>query len=366
MACKNSGRVIERALKSLNNQSFKNIELIVVDGASQDDTLEKVGKFSNLLGAKISQNDTGIYDAFNQGIQIARGEVVYFLNSDDSLYDNAVLEEVAPLFRDNLCIDIVYGKVVFQDPVTRTQNPIGREFSLKDLSDGYLPRHQGFFFRKTLYDDVGKFNTVYRICGDIDFLMRCMKQGKEHHFLDRFIASCVTGGISSSPQYAPLMNLEFSQICFRNLGVEIIGKQMDMVDVNGFYKLWLEIVLLRKRGISSILKDKGIDKAAVHGTFCAGMLMFRDLLMEGIECVGFTDNNKDNWGQVLQGLPVLSPEELQTSFPDVQAVIVTIENQGGYEVARQLEERFAGSLRVFVWRDLIEGYFERSQIGLCQ
>ena len=106
---------IARTIESVLNQTYKNIELIVIDGASTDGTIEIIKKYAKKgkISYWVSEKDSGIYDAMNKGIYVAKGEFFYFLNSDDYLVDDKVITNVTDSLRNNTDLDIVYGFVEY-------------------------------------------------------------------------------------------------------------------------------------------------------------------------------------------------------------------------------------------------------------
>src|SRR6188508_1087311 len=110
--CRNSERVLHKAMESLSAQHYKDYEWVVIDGASTDGTLKIVQSFSAAPLLVVSEPDHGIYDAMNKGVAKARGDYVFFLNSDDALYDERVLQDVSDWLDRNPAVDLVYGSVV--------------------------------------------------------------------------------------------------------------------------------------------------------------------------------------------------------------------------------------------------------------
>ena len=150
----NCKEVIQNCLDSTWQQSFTNIEHIFIDGASDDGTLEILQQIRNRDIKIISEPDLGIYDAMNKGIKLATGEVIGFLNADDMLYDEKVLERIAESFKDD-SLDAVYGDLVY---VKRNDiNHISRIWHSKDyqkeiFKKGWHPPHPTFYVRKKIYD----------------------------------------------------------------------------------------------------------------------------------------------------------------------------------------------------------------------
>src|ERR1700761_9527684 len=105
----NNEKFIEDAINSVLSQDYKDIEYIIIDGASTDKTLQLVNKYSNNIKKIISEPDEGLYDAMNKGVNLAAGDVIGILNSDDIYYDNSIISEIMQVFKNNSEADAVYG-----------------------------------------------------------------------------------------------------------------------------------------------------------------------------------------------------------------------------------------------------------------
>lgn len=173
----NRAETIVRALSSVKRQSHKDIELVVVDGASTDDTLKIISPLLSSGDIVHSSPDDGIYDALNKGVDLASGDIIAFLHSDDLYYDDNVLAIVTDIFSDKN-IDIVYGNVVFfsakdEHEIVRRYN--SATLNLSNLSWGKMPPHPAIFCRRRVFEKVGKFKLDYEICADYEFLCRLVK-----------------------------------------------------------------------------------------------------------------------------------------------------------------------------------------------
>jgi glycosyltransferase involved in cell wall biosynthesis len=218
--CYNSAETIGQTLKSVRNQSYKNIEHIIVDGASVDETLEAIKSEGSSIVKFLSERDDGIYDAMNKGIRLATGEVVVFLNADDFYKDSNVLARVAAVMQAEE-LDAVYGDVEFfrpgqQDSVVRRYNS-GR-FTANRLGWGWMPAHPALFVRRVLFERYGMFCTDYRIAGDFEFIARVFKHTElRHRHLPESLVCMQMGGISTSGWRASLMlNCEMMRACRAN------------------------------------------------------------------------------------------------------------------------------------------------------
>lgn len=173
-ACFNSSRTIAEAISSLKSQTWSDVEHIVIDGASSDDTAN-IARLT--LGAKdvlVSEPDNGIYDALNKGIRHSSGDVIGFLHSDDFLANEAVLQQVAEIFLQSN-VDAVYGDLLYVNAVNPSRivrHWRAGEFSRLKLHRGWMPPHPTFFMRRDLYKILGAFNTDYVIASDYESLLR--------------------------------------------------------------------------------------------------------------------------------------------------------------------------------------------------
>lgn len=191
--CYNAKGSIENTLQSAREQTCRDFENVVVDGASTDGTLDVVRSFHDLPLAITSEPDKGIYDAMNKGISRARGEVLYFLNADDRLHNPAVLDRVKAIFEAHPEVDLVWGNVVYDSPDGSSET---RRF--QHIHPGNLVfldlNHQGAFARKRLFDRIGTFNTGFRINADYDWFLRALRSDAGWHYADIEIARFHTGG----------------------------------------------------------------------------------------------------------------------------------------------------------------------------
>lgn len=199
--CFNSGRTIERALRSVAEQSWTQREHIVIDGGSTDETAALVDRYRDSVSSFVSAPDRGIYDAMNKGVARAGGNVIAFLNSDDWYIDNAVLSDVAANFADST-IEAVYGDVDYVQPdnlerVVRHYS--SAPFRPDRLASGWMPAHPALFVRRAVFERVGPFKIDYKIAADFDFIVRAFgKNQLRSCYLPRVLTRMQTGGASTS------------------------------------------------------------------------------------------------------------------------------------------------------------------------
>jgi glycosyltransferase len=196
----NSATTIVEALESVARQSHPDIEHIVVDGGSTDGTQALIAAHGARLARVVSEADDGIYDAMNKGLRLARGELVGFLNSDDTLAGDdviAAIVRVATLERP----DAVFGDLVYVDP-SRKQ-PVVRYwraggFSMAKLRLGWMPPHPTLYVRREVIERIGLFDARLRIAADYEFMLRLLSHaGLKVAYLPRVLVRMRVGGASN-------------------------------------------------------------------------------------------------------------------------------------------------------------------------
>ena len=196
----NSEKTIEDTIQSVVNQTYSDIEYIIVDGLSKDNTMQIVNKYQDKITKVLSEKDKGIFDAFNKGVKLATGDVIGILNSDDFYVDNNVIADVAQKFIDTKT-DSVYGDLVYVDPVNT--NKIMRYWKSKPyrkrLFDfGWMPPHPTFFCKKKLYDNYGDFNTWMKISNDYEIVLRFLyRYNAAAEYIPRVLIKMRAGGNSN-------------------------------------------------------------------------------------------------------------------------------------------------------------------------
>lgn len=221
----NSGKTVRDTLESVLRQTFRDIEYIIVDGASTDDTLDAVREYEPKFGGRlrwISEPDRGIYDAMNKGLAMATGEVVGILNSDDFFSSDEVLEHVADAL-SNSEIDAVYGDIHFvrDDDLTKcVRYYSSKRFRRWQMRMGFMPAHPSFYCRRSVYERYGVFDPSFRISADFELLLRLI-------FIERIKAQYISmdfvtmriGGASTSGMKSYIERFRENSTIFKKNGV---------------------------------------------------------------------------------------------------------------------------------------------------
>jgi len=193
--CLNCEGLIERTIKSVIDQTHANIQYVVIDGGSTDNTLNIIRKYEDKIDVMLSGKDKGIYDAMNKGLEYATGDLIYFLNAGDYLCDNDVLRNIIEEFNANSGSDILYGDYIYYDD-NGEQRCSGYRAGIPDLlRRGYC--HQTIFAKKSVFAKCGNFNTDYKIYADFDWLLRALgKFEQKMSYIGIAIAYYLKGGES--------------------------------------------------------------------------------------------------------------------------------------------------------------------------
>ena len=200
--CKNEGKTLEQTILSVKNQTYKNIEHIIIDGKSTDETVNIIEKYKKML-VVVSEKDKGIYDAMNKGLKLATGDFIIFINANDYFYDEKIIENINFLIDRNQDVEFIYGQGVFVELNNPTKivsiienNAIKNVYDICDCG-GF--NHQAIFYSKSLFERYGVFSTKYKILSDNIFNFECVvKHRCKVLFTDLYISKRSTCGLSTS------------------------------------------------------------------------------------------------------------------------------------------------------------------------
>lgn len=197
----NSGQLIEDTIRSVREQSYGNIEHVIIDGGSTDGTVDVIRRYEKEIAHWVSEPDRGISDAFNKGIRASTGEIVGFLNSQDYYFTERSVERIVRAFRENPGREIVYGKTYYV-PVdsTRIVGVMGEPFTREKMRKRNIIPHQSAFLRRGVFERHGPYRPDYRFAMDYEHLLR-VTAFHEPLFLDEGIAVMRLGGVSDTRKF---------------------------------------------------------------------------------------------------------------------------------------------------------------------
>jgi len=216
----NAAQTIRCTLDSIAAQSYPEIEHIIVDGASTDDTLDVIKHHGRRVSRVISEPDRGIYDAMNKGIRLATGDVVGILNADDQYANTDVLSRIAHIMSAD-SLDALYGDVSFfssGNPELTTRRYRSHWFAPGRIGWGWMPAHPSLFLRRSVFDRYGLYRTDFRIAGDFEFVARIFRDNTlRYRYLPEVMVRMRSGGISTAGWRSTLLlNREVLRACQDN------------------------------------------------------------------------------------------------------------------------------------------------------
>lgn len=197
----NSELYIRDCISSVLSQTYNDIEYIIIDGGSVDNTLHIINEFGPKIHKIVSEPDSGIYDAINKGIGIATGDIIGILNSDDVFADEKVVERIAKEF-ENSTLSITFSDVQFvqrSDTTKYVRFYSSKLFKSWMFKFGFQPAHPTFYAKKELFDKLGYYRTDLKIAGDFELLLRfVLKNNIKFKYVKDVWVKMRVGGVSTS------------------------------------------------------------------------------------------------------------------------------------------------------------------------
>lgn len=199
-SCYNRETTIRGAIESVLSQDYPNIEYIIIDGASKDNSLKIIKEYKNQITKIISEPDRGMYEAINKGIRMATGDIIGLVHSDDFLYSSQTISHIVQRFMETEA-DFLYGDGLFvnakhTDKIVR--NWISGKYRLWKVKNGWLPLHPTCYIRKEVLQKRGLYNESYKIAADSDLLFRYLIGGDlTVTYLKEYIVKMRMGGLST-------------------------------------------------------------------------------------------------------------------------------------------------------------------------
>lgn len=336
----NSESTLKTCLDSVANQTaVANIEHIIVDGRSKDSTLALVNQYPH-ISKIVSDKDRGIYHAFNRGVALATGDLVYFLNSDDSLYDETVIAEVLAEFTSEtdyycgtiFCVNEQTGESYFS--MTQKDDPIN-----------FKPRHQAFFCRRELFDKHGPFNECLTVAADTYFMKKVIQKTKGI-FTQRTVARFSLQGVSSndtSITHVLAQDTMVDSLLELNTAHSQLPKMLAAQILNLSLLKRLMLNMLQGHIELSVLTGK---RLAIFGTRELSQIFYHFLSQKNIQVIGFVVSSADNMPEYAN-VPVMSLQDLVLAAPDF--VLNCIEGAHEDDVTQRIILSCPG-VNVLSWR----------------
>lgn len=249
--CYNAEQTIEKTISSVKEQSYPLIEYIIIDGNSSDSTLSRINNYQDFISKIISEKDKGIYDAMNKGLALSSGDIVYFLNSGDYLFDSKIIEKIMKYFSNNPNIEILYGDVIDYTESDTIFKVSYRDSLIKFFSRGSVC-HQGIFAKREIFKRYSSFDCKLKIFADYDWLLRNILKKTNIKYYSHPICFFQFEGLSRNqgPEYYH----EWLYCLIKNFPYSRFISMM-MEDIKEFYCFTILIqFLFRESSIKKFLK----------------------------------------------------------------------------------------------------------------
>jgi glycosyltransferase involved in cell wall biosynthesis len=198
----NSRQTIEKTIKSIEQQTYDNIEYIVIDGGSNDGTLSVIRDHHKVIDKWVTEEDDGIYDAMNKGIKMSSGNIIGILNSDD-WYEKDTISTIVSNFGSS--VSLIHGAMKIWSKDGNVKGIYGKK---NDLPASFTSpfNHPTCFVSRQVYQDIGLFDTRYSTAADYDFLLRVLRSKYKTQYIDQVLTNFRQGGVTSK-QHVPVSQL---------------------------------------------------------------------------------------------------------------------------------------------------------------
>ncbi len=336
----NNVETIERTIRSVLDQTYTDYEYLIVDGGSTDGTLDVIIKYQDRITKWISESDRGIFDAMNKGITIATGEVIAFLNSDD-WYEVDALEYVYREFMQSN-IDILFCRIFKEWKDDREDGAMAKVMVGKDLYRSKNLMHPAVFAKRVLFDKIGAYDLQYPLTADNDWFKKVIEMGGCYICSNKITTHYSMNGISGR-------NIEQLLIELQRRDLEHSVSNDHAQEIINYYK---ENIARHTFNCNPILKNDTrftSGKLYLFGAGYYGRLCLKQLYEVGIIVKGILDNNKEKWGECLNGVTIYGVEEVEL----LDAIIFITVRGYDQEIKEQLMECGIDNNQIITWEHLI-------------
>lgn len=358
--CLNSEKTIEQTIQSVLNQTYRNIEYIIVDGQSTDKTLEIINKYQSQIAMCVSEQDKGLYDAMNKGISMATGDIIGIINSDDWYAPDAVKNVVQTFSKGE--IDVVYGimEIVHSDGhISKTQNG-----PLEQMLYRMVIPHPTAFVRKEIYQEVGKFDLQYRVVADYDLFLRIYLHNCKIRQIPNVLAYFRNGGLSTVNAVACADEI-------RTVARYYAGQRDDVETLEKIERYYqtriknaqtlekIDWILKNKKGAAASVIRKCMDEnvtVAIFGAGSVGLECFQFLKEMNVTVKCFLDNDKSKYGTMFMEKPIQRCMRRGSGNPYIIIAVMNYQE----EIMSQLEEMGYQQNKDFcLYYDIVKNIFEK-------
>lgn len=353
----NGVETIEQTILSVLNQTYKNIEYIIIDGQSTDGTQQIIEKYRQSIAYYVSEKDDGLYDAMNKGIEQATGEVIGILNSDD-WYENNAVEKIIEYFAKH-DVGLVYGRLmlVYPDGSQRLE----RSLPLETLWYRVAIPHPTVFAKKSLYENFGNFNLEYRIAADYELLLRLYCEHVKFGFVDSVLTHFRMGGISEKQveqSYEESWKVSRKYIeTYSKRREEMLNRLENAKKMDWFCLMIKKNKEILPRLLNAFFQEN-LFEIMIWGTGNWGANCYEILKDEKINITLFIDNDLSKRGQLFHNIKILAPQDL----PKEKAFVLIAVKNGIDVIKQQLAGLGNSKMKYAGLDDLMNIYYRNNAV----
>lgn len=345
--CFNSAKTLEQTIKSVINQSYNNIEYIIIDGGSTDGTLDIIKKYEDKITYWVSEPDNGLYDAMNKGIRIASGEIIGIINSDD-WYNQGAFEEVVNCFAKSDC-EIVYGDMITVADTGVLLRKCAAKINQDHIYFRMIYSHATVFVKRYVYEKYGVFDCRYKIVADYDAMLRFYSQGVVFTYLPFDVAFFRIGGVSTTKMWR--CRRELKKVALTVLKNKPEAEKQNYLPLVRWQYEKSRNLCIKKFFFSRIIKSMQAEyfmsntlreilgNKKTYAIFCTGDVgveCYKWLKAAKMSVAYFLDNSLVRQNELLENLPIKNPAILVKDKNKVKVLIATVDYPK--EIGNQLEK----------------------------
>lgn len=326
----NSIKTIEQTIQSVLQQTYKNIEYIIIDGASTDGTQQIIKKYADKISYYVSEKDDGLYYAMNKGIQKATGDLVGIINSDDWYAETAVENAVKSFCQSNA--EVIYGVTISVEE--NGTERMRKRYPIEMLWYRMPFVHPSVFVKKDVYSRLGGFSTDYRVSSDYDFFLRCYCANVRFVYCDKVVAYFRSGGISTvlsevSRKESYKVSMAYIDKC--PYKTDVLSKIKELYNWRFFNEELAKDSKMLYRLLCEYFQTD-ITNILIFGTGIWGKIFYKYLADSGVNITAFADNNVSKWNTKFCGHKIIDPNELQS----MKTYVLIAVKDHGEEIKEQL------------------------------
>lgn len=324
----NAAETIEKTILSVLNQTYEDVEYIIIDGGSKDGTVDVIRKYADRLSYWVSEPDEGIYYAMNKGIQKSSGDIIGIINSDDWYEDN-IFERIVTTFETGSC-DAVYGNMMVHE--SNGTKYLFEKRTIDTIWYRMIP-HPTLFLKKDCYDKYGLFDTKYKIVADYELALRMYVSSVRFLRIDDTIAHFSMGGLSDVKHTAAVEEMtDIARLYVDKSPEPYMARQI-------IEKSFQNLMVENKE--NTVCQEKllgilgNVDKIVVWGTGKYATKLYNLFNINGIEIDAWIDNDPSKWENEFKNKMIKSPKYLKEYNG---LLIIAVSGHYYYELKKQISD----------------------------